>query len=68
MLTAVQIQKLAARKGVRRIAVENFLGTLGHEGSARAAIYNAHQDGRAYQWNAATVTAIVRGIELYYAK
>jgi hypothetical protein len=67
MITAAQIQKLASRTGVRRIAVENFLGTLGNEG-AWAAKQNLCLDASFYNWNAATQTAISRGIDLYYAK
>ncbi len=68
MLTAEKIQELANRKGVRRIAVENFLGTLGCERSAFAATQNLYQDARDYKWNAATQTAIRRGIDLFYKK
>jgi hypothetical protein len=68
MLTPEKIQELANRKGVRRIAVENFLGTLGNEGGAREAKMNMYQDASGYKWNAATQLAILRGIDLYYAR
>ena len=63
MLTKEQIDKLASGKGVRRIAVENFLGSLG--GSDRmGASMNLHADAKCYKWNAATVNAIRKGINL----
>jgi hypothetical protein len=70
MLTATQIQELASRKGVRRTAVENFLTTLGNEGAAgeRGARLNLAQDARDYGWNAATQSAIQRGINLYFKR
>ena len=61
LLTYDEIEKLAARKGVRRIAVENFLGTMGdNQWFARANLYD---DARVYKWNAATVKAISAGID-----
>jgi hypothetical protein len=68
MLTPSQIQELANRQGVRRIAVENSLSTLGHEGAAgkRGALRNLSQDARDYRWNAATQNAIRRGIALFF--
>jgi hypothetical protein len=66
MITSEQIAILAARKGVRKIAVENFLGTLGNEG-ALAARQNMIADARDYKWNSATMAAIQRGIELHFA-
>jgi hypothetical protein len=67
-LSPDQIQKLATRKGVRRIAVENFLGTLGNEGGAMNAKRNLYADARDYKWNSATQTAISRGIDLYFSR
>jgi hypothetical protein len=66
MISRERIQELASRKGVRKIAVENFLGSV--EGLSRpAAIMNLAQDARDYRWNAATQSAIKRGIELHFA-
>jgi hypothetical protein len=63
-LTDAEIEQLAARQGVRRIAVENFLGTLdtsvGPSGNKR----NLWADAQSYKWNAATVAAIQSGIAL----
>ena len=61
-LTRDEISKLAAREGVRPIAVENFLGTMGTDASnARA---NLQLDARLYGWKTATVKAIRDGIAL----
>lgn len=61
-LTAQEIDKLASRKGVRRIAVENFLGTMGER--ALDAYANCQADARSYGWNASTRNAILAGITL----
>lgn len=66
MLTAEDITKLATRKGVRRIAVENFLCSLGTEGSVVYAKMNLDADARSYKWSAATVAAIKTGIDKFY--
>ncbi len=63
-LTSQEIEKLASRKGVRRIAVENFLMTVTASGSAMYAGMNLHADAASYKWNAATVSAIQAGINL----
>ena len=70
MLTPEKITELASRKGVRKIAVENFLGTLGNEGPAgeRGALRNMYDDARSYKWNCATQSAIERGIKLYFQR
>jgi hypothetical protein len=62
-LTYEEIEKLAGRKGVRRIAVENFLSSMG--GQSKSDAYgNLGLDTMLYRWNAATVTAIQSGINL----
>ena len=62
-LTVSEIEKLASRSGVKRIAVENFLMTL-HESSGEAGnLYNLKSDARVYGWNARTVAAIKAGIK-----
>ena len=65
-LSSAEIDKLAARKGVRKIAVENFLGTLGSEGRS-GALQNLYSDAASYKWNSATVSAITSGIDKYFA-
>lgn len=62
-LTSVEIDKLASRANVKRVAVENFLGTL-FDSTAREAYHNLQADARSYKWNAATVRAIEAGITL----
>jgi hypothetical protein len=62
ILTGVEIEKLASRKGVQRMSVENFLATMGDD--AMGASMNVAQDARSYKWNAATVKAIRDGILL----
>jgi len=55
------IELMATRKGVRKIAVENFLGSLdGLQGWE--IIANLKNDARLYKWNATTVNAIKAGI------
>lgn len=65
MLSSSDIDKLASRKGVKCIAVQNFLSSL-HGGSAFEAYANLQLDTRLYKWNAATQSAIRKGIELHY--
>ena len=65
-LTGAEIERLASRRGVRKVAVENFLMTLGYAGSASAERRNLYADARSYGWNAATEQAILDGIELAY--
>lgn len=55
------VEMLAARKGVKRVAVENFLYTM--DGlTHQEAIANMELDARLYGWNAATKRAICDGI------
>jgi hypothetical protein len=65
-LTTDQIKGLANGKGVRRIAVENFLISLGQERNALEATLNLHADAKSYGWNAVTIAAIKKGIRLFY--
>lgn len=62
-LTEKEITALAARPGVRKVAVENFLFSLDGLDYFSAAC-NLVQDARDYGWNAATQTAILMGIDL----
>jgi len=63
-LTMEEIEKLATRPGVRKIAVENFLMTVHHNTAVHAALYNLVMDAKLYGWNRATVNAILAGIKL----
>ena len=61
-LTSEEIEKFASRKGVKRIAVVNFLSTMGdNDFYARG---NLSMDAGLYKWNAATYKAISAGITL----
>ena len=61
MLTPERIEKLANRKNVKKIAVENFLSSLGGS-NLFDALSNLKMDSKMYKWNAATVNAIQTGI------
>lgn len=66
MLTNERIEQLATKKGVRSIAVRNFLGTVGANANAMFAYANLDSDARSYGWNAATVNAIRTGIREHF--
>ena len=68
MLSNGIIEKLASRSGVRRVAVENFLGTLAITEPRWTHEENLLRDARDYGWNAATQAAIERGIALAYKR
>lgn len=63
-LTNEQITALASRKGVKKVAVENFLMTVDTNQTAGDAYENLSADARSYRWNAATTNAIRAGILL----
>ena len=61
-LTIPEINKLASRKNVRKMAVENFLMTMGD--NLVKARFNLSADTKYYKWNSVTVQAINAGIAL----
>lgn len=61
-LTSERINELAAKRGVRAIAVRNFLGSLPSDAKRSDALANLEEDGRSYRWNSATIAAIRQGI------
>ena len=63
-LTAGEIERLASRKGARRIAVENFLGSMDPAISGRDHLKNLFADVAAYRWSSSTQHAIAAGIRL----
>jgi hypothetical protein len=63
-LTSAEVEKFASQKGVKRIAVENFLSTLDTSIGVTGNTMNAQMDARMYKWNTATVRAIEAGIRL----
>jgi len=60
-LSYARIEALASLPGVKRIAVENFLATLG-DLTREEALANLEQDVRSYKWNVQTGRAIQQGI------
>lgn len=68
-LTYGRLAELASGPGVRRIAVENFLGSISGSGMAEwEHLVNLAADARVYGWNAATVKAIRVGLALIYRR
>jgi hypothetical protein len=65
MLTATIIEKLASGKNVKKIAVENFLGSLG-DMTYQDALANVECDARSYKWSKETVAAIRKGLLKHY--
>ena len=65
-LTEEEITSLAHRKGVKTIAVENFLMSLGNAGGIQAELANLRADAQSYGWKKPTVTAIEIGIKKAY--
>ena len=61
-LTITEISKLSMKKGVKKVAVENFLSTMGED--YHVAVNNLDMDNVLYRWNAATYNAIMKGILL----
>ena len=61
-ITAQEIEEYASRPEARRIAVENFLGTMGTD--REVALGNLVLDARLYRWNRQTKRAISEGIAL----
>jgi hypothetical protein len=60
------IQKQASKKSVKKIAVENFLMSVGNNPDEYSAKQNLWNDARSYKWNSATVETIYKGIEKYF--
>lgn len=65
MLTLEKIIELAGRNGVKRTAVENFLGTVSGL-SYNDAVANCMQDARDYRWSSETVAAIREGLAIHF--
>jgi hypothetical protein len=60
-MNASKIVELAARPGVKRVVVENFLASLG-DLTYQEAVANCELDARSYRWNYATSGAIREGL------
>ena len=65
-LTADQVKELAHMPGARRIAVENFLGSMDMADPKMIHLANCELDAGLYRWNRATRGAIRRGIQMAY--
>ena len=65
-LSASVIDSLASRPGVRRIAVENFLGSAPANLTRAESAANMRYDARLYRWNEATQEAILTGLQQMY--
>ena len=63
-LNIVEIEKLAGKAGVCRVAVENFLVSITNNENNYQARQNLALDTRLYNWNVKTVKAIVDGIDM----
>ena len=63
-LTSEEIETLASREGARRIAVENFLGTLPMHTTLSDDCRNLRRYTFLYSWKTPTVKAIYDGIVL----
>ena len=64
-LTLPEIEKILTKyPKARRIAVENFLFSVGANGNESNATANLKLDTRLYNWKADTVKAISEGIRL----
>ncbi len=61
-----EMESLVTCAGVKRIAVENFLMSLDFSVSRSLNLMNLKNDAVLYRWNAATIGAILRGIDTAY--
>jgi len=59
-----EIKKFSSRRGVKKIAVENFLLSVHNNITKSVALDNLFYDAQIYKWNRATVKAILDGINL----
>lgn len=66
-LTRTEIERYASAKGVKRIAVENFLSSLDPGSGSMGNTMNMHMDAQMYKWNEATVRAIEAGIRAAFS-
>ena len=65
-LDPMWFEKFAGRSGVKRIPVENFLGTIDMNPDQMSAWGNFERDASMYNWNYQTKKAISDGIVYYY--
>ena len=67
-LTPAEIESLALRVSVRRIAVENFLSSMPVDIPQWQNVANLRADAKSYRWNEPTVRAIMTGIQMAYSR
>ena len=67
-LDVKEIDMLASRDGVRKIAVENFLMTISNNETVWIAEQNLGLDAGLYNWDLKTIKAISEGIRLSMIK
>ena len=67
-LSREEVEMFAARTGIRKIAVENFLMTVHNNEKYYQARQNLELDTRLYNWNVKTVETIIDGIDLAYER
>lgn len=62
-LSEKEIKKFASMSGAKKIAVENFLGSLPLDIGEMGNKFNLANDAASYGWNGQTVWAIECGID-----
>lgn len=60
------VEKQASKKSIKKIAVENFLMSVGQNQTEYNAKQNLYADAQSYKWNSATINTIYKGIEKYF--
>ncbi len=60
------VEKVSNKKGVKKIAVENFLMSLDKDYSYQDTKANLYNDSQSYKWNYKTIETIGKGINLFY--
>lgn len=61
-LTNKEIEEFANRPGAKKIAVENFLMSMGED--LTNAMGNLGLDAKSYKWNRETINAVLEGMLL----
>ena len=56
------------KRGVKEIAVRNFLGSLGQADDMDGEMANMYMDASLYQWSPETIGVIQRGISKAYSR
>ena len=62
-LTIKEIDEFAKREGVKKVAVENFLMSMGMNDKEKFIRGNLFRDAQMYKWNKKTIIAISDGIK-----